>query len=69
MPAIRIGVLILYGFSLRIDGGKQKISIFQNEASYAPIQIKFTIIKGDTVGTEFAAGWFIDNLELLVSMN
>ena len=40
-----------------------------SEASYAPIQIKFTIIKGDTVGTEFAAGWFIDNLELLASMN
>ncbi|HOS17589.1 MAG TPA: hypothetical protein PKX15_11320, partial [Bacteroidales bacterium] len=40
-----------------------------SEANYAPVQFKFTITKGSTVGTEFAAGWFIDNFELFASMN
>lgn len=40
-----------------------------SEASYAPVQFRFVITKGSTVGTEYAAGWFIDNFELIASMN
>ena len=40
-----------------------------NEVSFAEVQFRFKITKGNVTGTHFAYGWLIDNFKLTASVN
>ncbi|MDD2286291.1 MAG: right-handed parallel beta-helix repeat-containing protein, partial [Paludibacter sp.] len=39
------------------------------DVSYARVQFRFKIVKGTSLGSQFAWGWLIDNFELFASVN
>jgi len=39
------------------------------DVSYARVQFRFKIVKGNVIGSQFAWGWLIDNFELTASLS